>query len=98
MELLSQEFEEATVISFGHRPELEAFHGRKIVLERGRAGARLVSDVHLTPKPALPSARSWMGFLSLGIPASRINRSDGVSIWPEAQAQRRYAWLSRLNS
>ncbi len=98
MELLSQEFEEATVISFGHRPELEAFHSRKITLKRGCEGAKLISDVYLIPKPVLPNGRSWMGLLSLGIPASRTKRSDRLSIWPKARAQRRHAWLSRLNS
>jgi putative ATP-binding cassette transporter len=32
-----------------HRAELEAFHTRKITLERRKDGARLVSDVDLTP-------------------------------------------------
>src|SRR6266481_6475422 len=42
MGLLSREFTDATVISIGHRPELAAFHQRKIVLERSRKGAKLV--------------------------------------------------------
>jgi len=42
MGLLSREFRDATVISIGHRPELAAFHQRKIVLERSRMGAKLV--------------------------------------------------------
>ena len=33
MELLSKEPEQATLVSVGHRPELEAFHNRKILLE-----------------------------------------------------------------
>jgi len=44
MGLLSQEFTDATVISIGHRPELAAFHQRKIVLERSRKGAELVDE------------------------------------------------------
>jgi vitamin B12/bleomycin/antimicrobial peptide transport system ATP-binding/permease protein len=64
MELLSQEFEHATVVSVGHRSKLEAFHDRKIVLQRGRRGAKLVSDVYLIPKPVLPSGRSRTGLLS----------------------------------
>ncbi len=51
MKLLYKELEQTTVISVGHRPELEAFHTRKIVLERRRGGAKLVSDVYLFPKP-----------------------------------------------
>jgi len=64
MGLLSREFEHATVVSVGHRSELEALHGRKIVLQRGRQGAKLVSDVYRFPKPVLPSGRPRMGLLS----------------------------------
>lgn len=50
MALLAKELAETTVVSVAHRPELEAFHNRKIVLERRRGGAKLVSDVSLIPK------------------------------------------------
>ena len=51
MELLSKQPEHTTLVSVGHRPELEAFHSRKIVLERRRGGAKLVSDIKLIRKP-----------------------------------------------
>jgi vitamin B12/bleomycin/antimicrobial peptide transport system ATP-binding/permease protein len=51
MALLSDEPEQLTLISVGHRPELEAFHSRKIVLERRRGKAKLVSDIYLEQKP-----------------------------------------------
>ena len=38
---------EITLLSVGHRPELEEFHSRKIELERRTGGAKLVSDVDL---------------------------------------------------
>jgi vitamin B12/bleomycin/antimicrobial peptide transport system ATP-binding/permease protein len=44
MRLMLERMPEATVISVGHRPELEAFHTRKLVLEYRADGARLVSD------------------------------------------------------
>jgi putative ATP-binding cassette transporter len=44
MRLLLERLPEATLISVGHRPELEAFHTRKLVLEYRADGARLVSD------------------------------------------------------
>jgi putative ATP-binding cassette transporter len=44
MRLLLERLPEATVISVGHRAELEAFHTRKLVLEHHADGARLVSD------------------------------------------------------
>jgi putative ATP-binding cassette transporter len=51
MELLSKRPEETTLVSVGHRPELEAFHNRKVVLERRKGGAKLVSDVKLVKRP-----------------------------------------------
>jgi putative ATP-binding cassette transporter len=46
MELLVDR-EGMTLVSVGHRPELEAFHTRKIELERRPGGAKLVSDVEI---------------------------------------------------
>ena len=51
MELLTTELDATTIVSVGHRPELEAFHSRKIVLERQRGGARFVTDITLIPRP-----------------------------------------------
>lgn len=51
MELLTEELPSATVVSVAHRAELEVFHSRKIVLERGKGGAKLVSDIDLIPRP-----------------------------------------------
>jgi putative ATP-binding cassette transporter len=50
MELITKELPKTTLVSVGHRAELEAFHSRKIVLERRRGGAKLVSDVDLIPR------------------------------------------------
>jgi vitamin B12/bleomycin/antimicrobial peptide transport system ATP-binding/permease protein len=50
MELVTKELPKATVVSVGHRAELEAFHSRKIVLERCKGGAKLVSDINLIPR------------------------------------------------
>jgi putative ATP-binding cassette transporter len=47
MKLVLERLPEATVVSVGHRPELEAFHTRKLVLEYHPDGARLASDVSL---------------------------------------------------
>jgi putative ATP-binding cassette transporter len=47
MRLVLGRLPEATVISVGHRAELEAFHTRKLVLEYHPEGARLVRDVSL---------------------------------------------------
>jgi putative ATP-binding cassette transporter len=50
MELVNKELPNATVVSVAHRVELEAFHTRKIVLERRKGGAKLVSDIDLIPR------------------------------------------------
>ena len=51
----------STLISVGHRPELESFHSRKLVLERRRGTARLVSDIELLPcKKRRGPLRRWL--------------------------------------
>ena len=44
MALLGAELPHATILSVGHRPELEAFHDRKLTLERKLDGAVIVGD------------------------------------------------------
>jgi putative ATP-binding cassette transporter len=61
MELLTTELDATTIVSVGHRPELEAFHSRKIVLERRRGGARFVTDINLIPRPGRKRLlKQWM--------------------------------------
>jgi len=50
MASLLQHPDQTTLISVGHRLELESYHDRKITLERRRGSTRLVSDVRLLPK------------------------------------------------
>jgi putative ATP-binding cassette transporter len=50
MEMVTEELPKATIVSVAHRAELEAFHSRKIVLERRKGGAKLVSDIELIPR------------------------------------------------
>ncbi|MGV1958490.1 ABC transporter ATP-binding protein/permease [Agrobacterium sp. 22-214-1] len=52
MQTVIDELPDATIISVAHRAELEAFHSRKITLERREGGAKLVSDIHLIPGKA----------------------------------------------
>ncbi len=49
MEMMIEELPGATIVSVAHRAELEAFHSRKITLEKHEGGARLVSDIDLAP-------------------------------------------------
>jgi putative ATP-binding cassette transporter len=53
MQLVSRHPAETTLISVGHRPELESYHSRKVVLERRSGSTRLVSDIRLESKPAV---------------------------------------------
>ncbi|MGO7092087.1 ABC transporter ATP-binding protein/permease [Rhizobium leguminosarum] len=50
MQMVIDELPEVTIISVAHRAELEAFHSRKITLERREGGAKLVSDIDLVPR------------------------------------------------
>lgn len=50
MGMLTEELPKATILSVAHRVELEAFHSRKIVLERRKGGAKLVTDIELIPR------------------------------------------------
>src|SRR6266403_812642 len=50
MELVTKTLPKATIVSVAHRIELEAFHSRKIVLEKRKGGAKLVSDTDLIPR------------------------------------------------
>ncbi|QTK82932.1 ABC transporter ATP-binding protein [Agrobacterium tumefaciens] len=52
MQTVIDELPDATIVSVAHRAELEAFHTRKITLERRDGGAKLVSDVDLVPRKA----------------------------------------------
>jgi vitamin B12/bleomycin/antimicrobial peptide transport system ATP-binding/permease protein len=51
MDILLREFKETTVVSIGHRSDLQAFHGRKFVLRCARGGAKLVSDFRHVARP-----------------------------------------------
>lgn len=50
MQTVMRALPKVTIISVAHRAELEAFHSRKITLERREGGAKLVSDVELIPR------------------------------------------------
>jgi putative ATP-binding cassette transporter len=50
MRMLLERLPAATLISVGHRPELEAFHERKLVMEVKPGGGQLVKDVYLISK------------------------------------------------
>lgn len=58
MHLMSERLAKATVLSVGHRPELEAFHERKLVMKSQKDGARLVRDISIVA-PARGKRSRW---------------------------------------
>ncbi len=60
MNLLAERLPRTTVISVGHRPELEAFHDRKLVMESHPEGARLVRDIDLLAQARKPFSWRWL--------------------------------------
>jgi putative ATP-binding cassette transporter len=48
---INRSIEEERRVRVAHRPELEAFHHRKLVFERRPGGSRLVGDSVLLPPP-----------------------------------------------
>ena len=59
MALLRKHLEKATVLSIGHRPELEAFHDRKLVMEARKDGARLARDINIMSPRRRRSRWKW---------------------------------------
>jgi putative ATP-binding cassette transporter len=77
MELLCVDLKEATIVSIGHRAELESFHSRKIILTRDFEGARIVSDHYLIPARTLPIKRSRMA-ISFPCSSARLTQHSRV--------------------
>ena len=69
MNLINEKIPDATVISVGHRPELEDYHERKLVLKHQTGGARIIGDEYLTFIPG-PRAKLFRRVLDW--------RGDGV--------------------
>ncbi len=77
MELLTTELGATTIVSVAHRPELEAFHSRKITLERQTGGAQFVADIHLIHQPVRnPLIRHWLRPRRHATPDARRHHTD----------------------
>jgi vitamin B12/bleomycin/antimicrobial peptide transport system ATP-binding/permease protein len=57
MAVIARHMPQATLISVGHRPELEAFHNRKLTIVRRVDGAVIAADAPIPPSFAVPEAR-----------------------------------------
>ncbi len=62
MKLVAERLPKTAIVSIAHRPELEAFHHRKLVFERRPGGSRLIDDSILLPPPKgfLPRIIAWL--------------------------------------
>jgi len=56
MQLIHDRLAGLTLISIGHRPELETFHERKLIMETAPAGARIVADEPIVVAPSVRPA------------------------------------------
>ena len=56
MSTLAERLPETAIISVGHRPELEAFHERKVNLIRRKGGAKLITGEVVAPPISIVSA------------------------------------------
>jgi vitamin B12/bleomycin/antimicrobial peptide transport system ATP-binding/permease protein len=75
MELLTTELGATTIVSVAHRPELEAFHSRKITLERRSEGAQFVTDIDLLHKPGDDRLiKSWLRSRRRAVPKAAAGR------------------------
>jgi vitamin B12/bleomycin/antimicrobial peptide transport system ATP-binding/permease protein len=82
LQLINEKLPKATVISVGHRPELEAFHERKLVLEHRPGGARLISDEYITflPGPGVALFRRLWNWRKGGDAAADADTSPETEI------------------
>jgi putative ATP-binding cassette transporter len=87
MELIHKRLHAATIIGVGHRPELEGFYERKLVLESRHDGARLTRDVDLTSIAALAPRRDILVKFDRSLPAcSDVFHQSAASVRPSTSA------------
>ena len=62
MKLVAERLPHTAIVSIAHRPELAAFHHRKLVFERRPGGSRMIGDSILLPPPIGLLARivAWL--------------------------------------
>ena len=77
MELLTTELGATTIVSVAHRPELEAFHSRKITLQRRSEGAQFVTDIDLLHKPSHARLiKRWLHPRRRAVPKAARHKTD----------------------
>ncbi len=98
MEKLAERLPKTAIISVGHRPELEAFHERKVNLVRREGGAKLMTGEVVAPPISILSQlmKRWRA------PAGRLARDahgNGRGANPAAARRLgRVRWASCFSS
>ena len=65
------------LVSVAHRPELEAFHSRKITLQRRSEGAQFVTDIDLLHKPSHARLiKRWLHPRRRAVPKAARHKTD----------------------
>ena len=85
MEKLAEHLPKTAIISVGHRPELEAFHERKVNLIRREGGAKLVpGEVAAPPISVLNTlVKRWRG---PSLPSSAEKRAEPAGSTPTTKS------------
>ena len=86
MKLIQERLPKTTILSVGHRPELEKFHERKLVLEAREEGAKLARDIEL-------ASDGGSGGGAGGGAVARVGQGQGrVTRWRRHPRQNRLAY------
>jgi putative ATP-binding cassette transporter len=84
MEKLGELLPKTAIISVGHRPELEAFHERKVNLVRRKGGAKLISHEVVAPPINILSnfMKRWRAppTASPATPSAQSNNEKGPKV------------------
>ena len=84
MEKLGERLPKTAIISVGHRPELEAFHERKVNLVRRKGGAKLISHEVVAPPVNILSTfmKRWRAptAASPATPTAQSNNEKGPKV------------------
>src|SRR4051794_19282200 len=78
MNMVKERLPETAIVSVGHRPELEAFHERKVNLVRREGGAKLITGEVVAPPISILTTlmKRWRGPPQVAQAADNSNKSQ----------------------
>jgi putative ATP-binding cassette transporter len=89
MNLVSERLPKTAIVSVGHRPELEAFHERKVNLVRRKGGAKLITGDVVAPPVSIVSALMKRWRAPAAASPATPTATDATPTGPEAEPPRR---------